>query len=79
MPVLNVTKDYPPTLLIHGTADTDVPYEQSLMMAEQFKKHSVPHELITIVGGEHGFGGGDPEAIKQAYQRAFQFVDTRMR
>ena len=28
-PVRNVTAAYPPTLLIHGTKDTDVPYEQS--------------------------------------------------
>src|SRR5690606_444545 len=27
-PVRNVTADYPPTMLIHGTSDTDVPYEQ---------------------------------------------------
>ena len=33
MPVKNVTADYPPTLLIHGTIDTDVPHEQSVMMA----------------------------------------------
>ena len=29
MPVKNVTREYPPTVLIHGTADTDVPLEQS--------------------------------------------------
>jgi Prolyl oligopeptidase family len=28
MPVANVTPEYPPTLLIHGEKDTDVPYEQ---------------------------------------------------
>ena len=26
MAVKNVTENYPPTLMIHGTADTDVPY-----------------------------------------------------
>jgi dipeptidyl aminopeptidase/acylaminoacyl peptidase len=26
-PVKNVTRGYPPTLLIHGTQDTDVPFE----------------------------------------------------
>lgn len=78
MPVMNVTKTYPSTLLIHGTADTDVPYEQSTMMAEQLKKNGVRHELITIVGGEHGFGGGDPEEIKKAYARAIEFVNERM-
>ena len=57
MPVKNVTEDYPPALLIHGTDDTDVPYEQSVMMVDQFKRHGVEHELITIHGGEHGLGG----------------------
>jgi len=78
MPVKNVTGQYPPTLLIHGTEDTDVPFEQSAMMADQFKKFGVDHELIAIAGGEHGFGGGDPERIEQAYQKAFQFVHRRM-
>ena len=78
MPVRNVDQKYPATLLIHGTEDTDVPYEQSVMMAEEFKKLGVDHELISIVGGEHGLGGGDPKKIDQAYQRAFEFVDQRM-
>ncbi len=78
MPVRNVTGQYPPTLLIHGTKDTDVPFEQSVMMAEQFRKFHVDHELIAITGGEHGLGGGDPDKIEQAYQRAFQFVHRRM-
>ena len=78
MPVKNVTAQYPPTLLIHGTEDTDVPYEQSVMMADQFRKFGVDHELIAIVGGEHGLGGGDPEKIDEAYKKAFQFVHQRM-
>ena len=78
MPVKNVTKQYPPTLLIHGTKDTDVPYEQSVMMANQFKKFHIDHELITIAGGEHGLAGGDPKRIEQAYEKAFQFVHQRM-
>jgi len=78
MPVKNVTAEYPPTLLIHGTEDTDVPYEQSVMMANQFKKSGVDHELITIAGAEHGLGGGDPKKIDEAYTRAFQFVHRRM-
>ena len=79
MPVKNVTSDYPPTLLIHGNEDTDVPYEQSVLMAEQFEKHGVPHELITIDKGEHGFGGGDPEKIEAAYDAALEFVKRRLK
>ena len=75
MPVKNVTRDYPPTLLIHGTKDTDVPYEQSVMMAKQLKQHGVEHQLVTIPGGEHGLGGGDPKLIDAAYKSAGAFVD----
>jgi acetyl esterase/lipase len=37
-PARNVTKDYPPTLLIHGTRDTDVPYEQSVEMDKELTR-----------------------------------------
>ncbi len=74
MPVRNVAKDYPPTMLIHGTNDTDVPYQQSVMMAEQFNKSGVEHEVVTIPGGEHGLGGGDPKLIDAAYASALAFV-----
>ncbi len=78
MPVKNVTSQYPPTLLIHGTKDTDVPYEQSALMADQFRKFGVDHALITIEDGEHGLAGGDPQEIDRAYQQAFRFVHQRM-
>ncbi|MEQ8786892.1 MAG: alpha/beta hydrolase [Pirellulaceae bacterium] len=78
MPLKNVTADYPPTLMIHGTKDTDVPYENSTLMAEQFNRHGVKHELLTIDGGEHGLGGGDPEKINQAYNSAIAFIKRRL-
>jgi acetyl esterase/lipase len=79
MPVKNVTADYPPTALIHGTNDTDVPFEQSTMMAEQLQQHGVPHVLMSVPGGEHGLGGGDPKLIDTAYEKAFAFVDDHLR
>jgi len=79
MPIRNVTGDYPPTLLIHGTADTDVPYEQSVMMSREFQKHGVVHLLLAIENGEHGLAGGDPKEIDQAYKTALEFVDQHMK
>jgi acetyl esterase/lipase len=79
MPVNNVTRDYPPTLLIHGTEDTDVPYEQSVKMAHELERHGVEHELVSIPGGEHGLGGGDPQLIDDAYDAALAFVKAHMR
>jgi acetyl esterase/lipase len=53
-PVRNVTRDYPPTLLIHGDQDTDVPFEQSVLMAEELARHGAVHELITMPNRGHG-------------------------
>ncbi len=78
MPVRNVTADYPATFLVHGTADTDVPYEQSVMMAEQLSEHGVDFELITIEGGEHGLDGGNPETIEAAYRVVRSLVLLRI-
>jgi acetyl esterase/lipase len=74
MAVKNVTAEYPPTLLIHGDKDTDVPYEQSVMMDEQLTKNNVEHRLITLTGGEHGLAGADAQAIQQAYADAVAFL-----
>lgn len=78
MPVRNVTSDYPPTAMIHGTEDTDVPYVLSTMMADEFKKHSVPHVMLTVPNGEHGLGGGDPKVIEDVSQRGFEFLGKHL-
>ncbi|HEY2416164.1 MAG TPA: alpha/beta hydrolase [Pirellulaceae bacterium] len=74
MPIKNVTPDYPPTLLIHGDKNTDVPYEQSELMAAALKKNKVEHQLLTIAGAEHGLAGADPEVIRAAYKTASEFL-----
>ena len=74
MAVKNVTPDYPPTLMIHGTVDTDVEYRQSQMMAREFEKHGVEYRLISIEGGEHGLAGGDPDEIKAAMAEVLPFI-----
>ncbi len=79
MPVRNVTGDYPPTMLIHGADDTDVPYEQSLMMASAFEEHGVAHKLVTIPGAEHGFGWLRSATRSQAYDAALAWVNQYMR
>ncbi len=54
-PERNVTRAYPPTLLLHGNADTDVPYRRSVDMAKKLSETGVEHDFITIDGGPHGF------------------------
>ncbi|MFT5467820.1 MAG: acetyl esterase/lipase [Verrucomicrobiales bacterium] len=79
MAAKNVTPAYPPTLMIHGTADTDVPHEQSLIMEREFKKHGVKHRLISVENGEHGLGGGKPEEIEAARAAMLPFVERFMK
>lgn len=79
MAVRNVTPQYPPTLLIHGADDTDVPFEQSRMMADQFRKHGTEHNLIRVPGGEHGLAGADKQLVDRAHSQAWEFIDRHMR
>lgn len=78
-PVKNVTSAYPPLLMIHGTADEDVPYEKSESMAKELARHKVPHELITIPGAGHGLSGGDRKLIADANARALEFISEHLR
>ena len=79
MPVKNVTHDYPPTMLIHGTNDTDVPCELLLMLIALITNLNVEHELITIPGAEHGLRDGDPSIINAAYDSSVEFVNRYMK
>ncbi|MGG0177835.1 alpha/beta hydrolase [Gottfriedia acidiceleris] len=54
-PIKQVTQDYPPTLFLHGTKDTDVPYEQSVFMRGALLQKGVKTKFITIPNGEHVF------------------------
>ena len=78
-PVRGVTKEYPPTLLIHGTVDTDVPYEQSVLMEKQFKQHQVPHKFVTVPNAGHGLSKGDPKLIHDAYAQVLPFIHKYMK
>ena len=49
-----VTPDYPPTYLMHGTADTDVAFECSERMYEALRSNGVEGAFARIEGGPHG-------------------------
>lgn len=78
MPVENVTADYPPTLLIHGDRDTDVPHHQSELMAAELTKYEVEHRLLTIPGAEHGLAGAERTAVDSAFQEAVTFLGRHL-
>ena len=54
-PIRYVTKEFPPTILLHGDKDADVPYEESVRMAAALKQHAVPHQSVRMRGYDHLF------------------------
>jgi len=56
-----VTPNAAPILSIHGTKDTYVAYEHSVMLTERLLAAGAEAELETISGAGHGFKGADAE------------------
>ena len=63
-PILYVTEDDPPTLLIHGDADDLVPLSASESIYSRLQEADVTTKLVVIEGGDHGFR--NPEHSAQA-------------
>ena len=73
----HVHPDAPPFLLQHGEADTWVPCDQSVRLAERLRAVGAPVELETVAGADHFFDGApDIEAI---FDRALAFLLRRDR
>lgn len=54
-PIRNLSAAYPPTMLLHGEADTDVPYDQSVLMQRELARHGIAHEFISNPNWGHTF------------------------
>ncbi len=65
-PIVFVTSDDPPTLLIHGDQDPLVNISNSQIIFDALKKNSVKTDFITITGASHGFRGEDAKRAMAA-------------
>ncbi len=65
-PILHVSEDDPPALLIHGDNDELVPIDHSEKILAEFEKHKVTCELLVIKGAGHGFRGEDGKRASDA-------------
>jgi gluconolactonase len=59
-PAAHAGKSTAPMLLLHGDADTTVPYQQSVDMLAKLKSAGVRAELFTAKGAKHGFFNSPP-------------------
>jgi acetyl esterase/lipase len=66
-PIQYVTKDDPPFLVVHGTADNTVPFAQGETFYQRLKQAGVDATFIKIEGGGHGIGGPEITARAKAF------------
>src|SRR5262245_33431605 len=71
-PIVHVSSDDPPTLLIHGDKDDLVPVNNSKVIHEAFQKNNVKTQLIIIEGADHGFRGEDAKRAGAAMALWFE-------
>ncbi|HVQ38327.1 MAG TPA: alpha/beta hydrolase [Pyrinomonadaceae bacterium] len=71
-PIVHVTSDDPPTLLIHGDKDQLVSISNSQIIFEALKKNNVKSDFITLAGADHGFRGEDAKRAMAATVNWFQ-------
>lgn len=75
-PIEHVTKDTPPVLMIHGTADFIVPIIHSERMLKKLQDAGVTAELIAVKGEGHGWSG---KTATKTTQDAVKFLDEHLK
>ena len=80
-PVSWVRQSSPPTLTVHGTADTVVPYAQAVELWSVSTAVGHPHGIIPITGAQHGFAVpgdvvGTAASFAYAITQSFSVLDA---
>ena len=79
-PVLRITPAFPATLLLHGYADQDVPFDRTEALAERLREHNVLHEVVADSTWGHAFEAFlDAEAERAVLDRVVGFLDRTVR
>jgi acetyl esterase/lipase len=75
---LEVRSRFPPTMLVHGTTDELVPFEESVTTRDQLRKAGVDVELVAVPGVDHWLrypGKEDsPVETEQAHEKVVEFI-----
>ena len=77
-PIRNVAPEFPPTVLVHGEVDTDVPHAESARLAARFAEVGVNHRFISLAGVGHGFAGARPEDAEAAEIAVAEFLRAQL-
>lgn len=76
-PIYRMGWDYPPTILLHGTEDKDVPLEASLSVKEKLDQIKVANQFIVLEGLEHDFDYDMKDCqVRKAFEEVISFLQN---
>ena len=73
---LRVTRQTPPTFLVHATDDDAVPVMNSIAFYEALLKYKIPAELHIYKAGGHGFGMHNPTTQDEWMDRCRNWMQS---
>lgn len=79
-PIEHVRKGMPPFLLIHGTADTLVPFEQSKAMCARIRAEGASCDLYPVEGAGHGvrWWESNPAMARRYKQEMVRWLERKL-
>jgi len=73
-PLRGIDAAFPPTVLVHGRDDNDVPATESDAIAQRLQEERVAHEFHSLPGIGHGFAGASPELVESVETSVVNFL-----
>lgn len=77
-PIRMLTARFPPTVLVHGTDDSDVPHDESARLAARLAELGVEHRFISLPGVGHGFSGAALQDALAAEDAVARFLQAQL-
>lgn len=77
-PIRQLGANFPPTVLVHGEVDNDVPHSESAKLAARLGELAVPHRFISLPGVGHGFAGAQVEDAVATEVAVAEFLCARL-
>ncbi len=74
--------DDTPMLIVHGTGDQTVAYDDALELEDDLQNNAIPYTFYTVEGAGHGWGSVDPMNIRidgvSIFDRTLDFIEDHV-
>jgi acetyl esterase/lipase len=77
-PLHHIEQDFPPTVLVHGLNDSDVPASESDCLVATLRRKGVAHAYHSLPGVGHGFSGASIELVQSTEWAVAEFLHAHV-